>query len=530
MPLLCSTHRMIRARVIEILSVLFSWDPDPIQTLGLRNVQKNPIDGVYRIMLNLSKEMLMAQDGSLDQVMTGVSLLETSIELLKRMNVPDIQEMVQLIVMLIDICLNRYVSTTEGRHIQSLLKTPRMKNNVLQLCLRILHALILIRPIFLEDKHLVQSILAVLQCADAYMDQRVMKSELNLLQASFPYLTCKLQVIQLVIDMMNRDEMDVKGMSLVLDTFDAFLNDENISGIESSSLDALVSALQLKFLDTEWDVRDAAIQFVGQLFKEPISEAKVSFALKYDLPLNVLDRISDTEPYVRASAVDVVQNMMRSRQGWDYMQQHQESREFLASRLPSLLYDTEAFVRRATLDAIGCLIEKRSCQGMHMDIESKSQSLNPDIIKRLVDDQDPDVRVRGCRLIEHLWHLYVHEKHEQKKRTNYVPQSVFFEHIQAGELLTLAANDTHRLIRIESIRIIEGILNERLRDKSGKRELEAEDEFESKFLDMLSSIDIKQKKQTLDPEHIYEETFDINADLMINRMTKMTEEMSLDCE
>lgn len=35
-----------------------------------------------------------------------------------------------------------------------------------------------------------------------------------------------------------------------------------------SSLDALVSALQLKFLDTEWDVRDAAIQFVGQLFKE----------------------------------------------------------------------------------------------------------------------------------------------------------------------------------------------------------------------------------------------------------------------
>lgn len=84
--------------------------------------------------------------------------------------------------------------------------------------------------------------------------------------------------------------------------------------------------MQLKFLDTEWDVRDAAIQFVGLLFKEvtykkkqkrklmhtkkPINEAKVSFALKYDLPLNVLDRISDTEPFVRASAVDVVQVSM----------------------------------------------------------------------------------------------------------------------------------------------------------------------------------------------------------------------------
>lgn len=44
--------------------------------------------------------------------------------------------------------------------------------------------------------------------------------------------------------------------------------------------------------------------------KKPISEAKVSFALKYNLPLNVLDRISDTEPFVRASAVDVIQVSM----------------------------------------------------------------------------------------------------------------------------------------------------------------------------------------------------------------------------
>lgn len=65
------------------------------------------------------------------------------------------------------------------------------------------------------------------------MDQRVMKSEFDLLQASFPYLTCKLQIIQLVIDVMNKDEIDVKGMSLVLDTFDVFLNDDNIAGIES---------------------------------------------------------------------------------------------------------------------------------------------------------------------------------------------------------------------------------------------------------------------------------------------------------
>jgi hypothetical protein len=30
----------------------------------------------------------------------------------------------------------------------------------------------------------------------------------------------------------------------------------------------LVEALNNKFLDTEWDVRDAVINFVGRLFKE----------------------------------------------------------------------------------------------------------------------------------------------------------------------------------------------------------------------------------------------------------------------
>jgi hypothetical protein len=66
---------------------------------------------------------------------------------------------------------------------------------------------------------------------------------------------------------------------------------------------------------------------------------------------------------------------MKSKRGWDYLQQHQQSRYFLASQLPSLLYDTEAFVRRATLDAICCLVENRSCQGMKMEIENKPNSI-----------------------------------------------------------------------------------------------------------------------------------------------------------
>jgi hypothetical protein len=67
-----------------------------------------------------------------------------------------------------------------------------------------------------------------------------------------------------------------------------------------------VEALSLKFLDTEWDVRDASIHFVGQLFRDA-RKNKVRFALDYDLPLQVFHRVQDSEPYVRASAIEVLE-------------------------------------------------------------------------------------------------------------------------------------------------------------------------------------------------------------------------------
>jgi capsule polysaccharide modification protein KpsS len=65
---------------------------------------------------------------------------------------------------------------------------------------------------------------------------------------------------------------------------------------------------------------------------------------------------------------------MKCKEGWEYIQRHTASRE-LSSKLPSLLYDTEAFVRRAVIDAIVCLVDNRSCQGMTMEIkDSKNQN------------------------------------------------------------------------------------------------------------------------------------------------------------
>lgn len=48
--------------------------------------------------------------------------------------------------------------------------------------------------------------------------------------------------------------------------------------------------------------------------------------------------------------------------------------------------------------------------------------------------------MRACRLIEHLWYLYEHEKQQQKKREFKVEwkEVVFFHFIHADELLIQA--------------------------------------------------------------------------------------------
>lgn len=102
---MCSTNRMICSRVLEILSALFSWDPNPTKTLGLNG--QETLSGAYEIMIQMAKEMMLVQ--SMHQVMTATGLLDTSLELLKR--TPCEQDITQTLVPLLDICLGRQTHT-----------------------------------------------------------------------------------------------------------------------------------------------------------------------------------------------------------------------------------------------------------------------------------------------------------------------------------------------------------------------------------------------------------------------------------
>lgn len=65
--------------------------------------------------------------------------------------------------------------------------------------------------------------------------------------------------------------------------------------------------------------------------------------------------------------------MIKCKEGWCYIQKD-ESMKLVAS-LPSLLHDDEAFVRRAALDCINCLIAYQSGQGIKIEYSESKDSL-----------------------------------------------------------------------------------------------------------------------------------------------------------
>lgn len=128
-----------------------------------------------------------------------------------------------------------------------------------------------------------------------------------------------------------------------------------------------------------------------------------------------------------------------------------------------------------------------------------------------MNDQDCDVRIRACTLIEKLWIVYNQEK-ESRKRTP--KKEMFFENIKPAELLVECARDINRVVRIEAFRVISSILLEKEPKEAATSKREYEDEFTSQFLNVLSGLDMIRLKESLSPEHLYEEAFDINADMM----------------
>lgn len=84
----------------------------------------------------------------------------------------------------------------------------------------------------------------------------------------------------------------------------------------------------------------------------------MEWTLKHDLLESVFRKLSDEEAYVRAASIHAFEIVMRDSRGWKGMGAKQLEERF-SQQLPELIRDSEAFVRRAVLEAMICLVSER---------------------------------------------------------------------------------------------------------------------------------------------------------------------------
>ncbi|KAG2218191.1 hypothetical protein INT45_006826 [Circinella minor] len=537
------------------MSVIFEWVPRPLALLVdgtfISDNETENAKLAYAHIISKASDMISNPSKS-DQVLAAISLLESAVILLQRFatfNSPEVISFQAELVTILDSSLGH--STTLNNKLSALAgsgyRLSYLKKTVAQATLGTLNALFTAFPECVTNSSL-EKLLQVLSTSELSSVQLVLKITLKVILTTLHSFANRTEpkviqstlslAAQKMLDILDSSSnMDSRSVALVLKTFKELLSHEKMSSVITSQdiAEPLVNMLKLKLMESEWDIRDAVIEFISFLFQQPITDAKIYLALEYELPLLVFERITDNEPYVRATALDALQNLMQSKEGWMFIQRNQHTRR-IASELPGMLYDTEAFVRRAALDAIRCLVANRSCEGMVIEAVASSdqKSLNPDLVAARMDDPDSSVIVRMCRLFYDLWQLHLHESEQHKRsRTDNCSEngdtseyiSTFYT-LKGDYWIIEATNATQRRVRAEAYDIIRRILNEQSsintpihQANAKKRVIETDNaDKDAVFLEKLSNVDLAKLKITSNPEHLFQEALDINAEMMIHSL------------
>ncbi|KAI9007945.1 armadillo-type protein [Phycomyces nitens] len=393
--LLDDSNRIVRTRMIEILSELFKWAPEPLALLLPRPIEttptRDPIRHAYEFVFRLVTDRIQNPDTG-HTIVSGLSLLPCAIDLLNRLkdkSIQDGQGIQETFLSILEICTTEHALKDTGAYAKtaemlSLSRSLSFKKSLMQTTLRGLNQLVAEFP----DKQItlpcLDGVLLILLDRKWAMDQNILKMTLDLLlsllhtftSATSHINTVIYKIMDRLIQILNEDDANCRCVSRTLGTFDAILGNPKLSEIAMGMTisASFVNALKLKFMDPEWDVRDTAVEFVGRLF-ELQDSSKNTFAIHHDLPMLIFDRIHDSEPYVRATALTSMQFLLRNRKGWAFIQEHPMTRD-IASKLPILLHDDEAFVRRAALDVLSCLVDNRSCQGIQVGLDKDNKHSN----------------------------------------------------------------------------------------------------------------------------------------------------------
>ncbi|KAF9163936.1 hypothetical protein DFQ26_002008 [Actinomortierella ambigua] len=314
-----------------------------------------------------------------------------------------------------------------------------------------------------------------------------------------------------ILDLIRRQEGSSTPLKLILEAVQEFFADPGLGRVlvHEEIGQQLAQRLQAKLYDMEWDVRDTVVEFIGSLFADkgsvqeegeeeedddeetyPATTASlqaqqqrrqprhgVAWALKYNLLESVFQKLTDEESYVRAASVHSLELVMRNRFGWAAMSDPAvRMEERLSAQLPELIRDSEAFVRRAVVDAMICLVKEREA-GTVLLVNGTDLFIDAKFMSRLaLDDADWEVRMRACRFLAAVWdhsRLLNAQDDPDSRRASRIAKRAkgtttataetkmtsnwWFYDIRGDEILIEATRDEARMVRAESIALVKMI-------------------------------------------------------------------------
>ncbi|KAF9180023.1 BRCA1-associated ATM activator 1 [Haplosporangium sp. Z 767] len=352
--------------------------------------------------------------------------------------------------------------------------------------LKALQCLAQLFPEAVEKSAAINVVLSILFDEKLCSDQRVFKACLTTLPV---VLKTKVQngqlldehvfasAMKIILKLIQRPTNNSTTLRLILTAIQEFFADGILGSIlvQERVGQQLANGLSLKLYDMEWDVRDNVVEFIGNLFVSDAPVHGIEWALKHDLLEAVFQKLSDEEAYVRAASVHAFEIVMRDSRGWRGMCA-KNLEERLSSQLPSLIRDSEAFVRRAVLEAMICLVGERE-SGTILMVNGTDLFVDAKFMSRLtLDDSDWEVRIRACEFIAAVWEhcLALDERADYRVRaakrlkdsgTNVQgdgellarPSTWWFYDIKGDQILIEATRDSSRLVRFTSVETLKRI-------------------------------------------------------------------------
>ncbi|KAF9585107.1 BRCA1-associated ATM activator 1 [Lunasporangiospora selenospora] len=529
MDLLLDDSRLVRARALEILSILLESAEDPLGILGeaaeqqemeLDRSHDEALVQCYKHLMDVNIVALIEQEKSLKAIHVATGILDAMVKPLRHSeemhghgkNFKD--SILTAVLWMID-TIHKGQSTDFQDNLNycsppvvkgdlklaKLLNSPELRERVLTLLqtkqprsagtlprmiimssLKALQILALNFPTAVEQSDAIQIVLSILLDQKMCSDQRVFKACL----ATIPImLKSKVQNEQLldeplflstmetIIGLIHRPSNGSSSLRLILVAVQEFFMDPTLGMklVQEKIGQTLANSLGRKLYDMEWDVRDNVVEFIGNLFNHGGPDSGVEWALKHDLLELVFQKLSDEEAYVRAASIHAFEIIMRDARGWKNMcSEGLEAR--LSTQLPILIRDSEAFVRRAVLEAMICLVSERE-SGIILMVNGTDLFVDAVFMSRLtLDDADWEVRIRACEFLAAVWEhcVALDEKADYRSRASkrmrdsdflqdepapgLLPSTWWFYDIKGDKILVEATQDSSRLVRRTSVEIL----------------------------------------------------------------------------